>query len=83
MIKENKMWLGCSIHSGDREFRVSDDYPWNTSGFQIDDNGVKYIHIKDAGWFIKLITKESIKLVLYKNTCLQNIQNMLIMMLLR
>lgn len=27
LIKENKMWLGASIHSGDREFRVPDSYP--------------------------------------------------------
>ena len=27
LIKENKMWLGASIHSGDREFRVPEDYP--------------------------------------------------------
>ncbi len=27
LIKENKMWLGYSIHSGDREFRVPDTYP--------------------------------------------------------
>ena len=27
LIKDNKMWMGYSIHSGDREFRVPDDYP--------------------------------------------------------
>ena len=27
LIKENKMWLGPSITSGDREFQVPDDYP--------------------------------------------------------
>lgn len=26
-IKNNSMWLGESIHSGDREFRVPNDYP--------------------------------------------------------
>src|SRR3989338_8960391 len=29
LIKDNKMWLGASIHSGDREFRVPDNYPLN------------------------------------------------------
>src|SRR3989338_3040901 len=27
LIKEDKLWLGASIHSGDREFGVPDDYP--------------------------------------------------------
>ena len=26
LIKDNKLWLGASIHSGDREFGVPDDY---------------------------------------------------------
>ena len=32
LIKENKMWLGASIHSGDREFRVPDSYPLTAAG---------------------------------------------------
>ena len=27
LIKDNKMWIGASIHSGDRKFYVPDDYP--------------------------------------------------------
>lgn len=27
LIKDNKLWLGASIHSGDREFGVPEDYP--------------------------------------------------------
>ena len=31
LIKENKLWFGHSIHSGDREFRVPQDYPLNAA----------------------------------------------------
>ena len=27
LIKDNKLWMGATIHSGDREFRVPDHYP--------------------------------------------------------
>ena len=43
MIKENKMWLGVSITSGDRKFVVPDNYPLNAAGCGIDENGKKYI----------------------------------------
>ena len=53
-IKENKTWLGCTIHSGDREFQVPDNYPLNASGFRIDENGKKYIRVKGVRWFTNL-----------------------------
>lgn len=31
LIKPDKLWMGVSIHSGDREFRVPDDYPLNAA----------------------------------------------------
>jgi len=58
LIKENKIWLGYSIHSGDREFKVPDDYPLNASGYRVDDNGVKYIRVKGVRWFTNLDYKE-------------------------
>ena len=53
-IKDNKTWLGCTIHSGDREFQVPDNYPLNASGFRIDENGKKYIRVKGVRWFTNL-----------------------------
>lgn len=38
-LKDNKIWMGASIHSGDREFRVPDSYPLNASGCKVDSNG--------------------------------------------
>ena len=54
LMKDNKMWLGASIHSGDREFRVPDDYPLNASGTRIDEQGNKYIRVKGVRWFTNL-----------------------------
>ena len=54
LIKENKMWLGASIHSGDREFAVPDDYPLYAAGYRIDEKGKKYIRIKGVRWFTNL-----------------------------
>lgn len=54
LIKNNKLWMGYSIHSGDREFRVPDDYPLNASGYRIDEQGKKYIRVKGVRWFTNL-----------------------------
>ncbi len=67
LIKDDKIWLGQSIHSGDREFRVPDSYPITSSGFRIDNNGVKYIRVKGVRWWTNLDYKERHEdLVLYK-----------------
>ena len=52
--QDNKMWLGCSIHSGDREFRVPDDYPLEAAGYRVDLDGKKYIRVKGVRWFTNL-----------------------------
>jgi len=57
-IMENKVWLGVSIHSGDREFRVPDDYPLNAAGYRVDDDGRKYIRVKGVRWFTNLDYEE-------------------------
>ncbi len=54
LIRNNKIWLGCSIHSGDREFRVPDSYPLNAAGSRIDEFGNKYIRVKGVRWFTNL-----------------------------
>ena len=67
LIKENKVWMGASIHSGDREFRVPDYYPLNASGTRIDENGNKYIRVKGVRWWTNLDYKERHEdLILYK-----------------
>ena len=67
LIKNNEIWLGESIHSGDREFRVPDEYPVKTSSFRIGENGEKYIKVSGVRWFTNLDYKARHKdLILYK-----------------
>ena len=54
LLKENKLWLGASIHSGDREFGVPDSYPLNASSFRVDENGKKFIRVKGVRWFTNI-----------------------------
>lgn len=54
LIKNTKIWLGCSIHSGDREFRVPNSYPLTASGHRIDDYGNKYVRVKGVRWFTNI-----------------------------
>ena len=54
LIKENKMWMGVSIHSGDREFGVPNTYPLEAAGWRIDEEGNKYIRVKGVRWFTNL-----------------------------
>lgn len=48
------MWLGQSISSGDREFRVPDNYPLAAAGSRVDDAGQKFIRVKGVRWFTNL-----------------------------
>lgn len=58
LIKENRLWLGASIHSGDRKFYVPDDYPLNASGCGIDEDGRRYIRVKGVRWYTNLDLKQ-------------------------
>ena len=53
-IKENKMWLGPTISSGDREFQVPDSYPLDAAGWRVDEKGRKFLRIKGVRWFTNL-----------------------------
>jgi hypothetical protein len=67
LIKDNKLWMGVSIKSGDREFRVPDNYPLDAAGNRIDELGNKYIRIKGVRWFTNLDYKQRYEdLILYK-----------------
>ena len=68
LIQENKLWLGASIHSGDREFGVPEDYPLESTGHRIDSQGRRFIRVKGVRWFTNLDYNERHeKLILYKN----------------
>lgn len=68
LIMNNKIWLGASIHSGDRKFWVPNDYELNAAGCGIDETGRKYIRVKGVRWFTNLDYKERHEnLILYKH----------------
>ena len=54
LFRDNKLWYGASIHSGDRKFVVPDDYPFTSSSCGIDENGQRYIRVKGVRWFTNL-----------------------------
>ena len=54
LIKANNMWLGESIHSGDREFGIPDNYPITAAGWRIDDKGRKFVRVKGVRWFTNI-----------------------------
>ena len=67
LVMNNEVWMGISIHSGDREFRVPNSYPLKASGCRIDENGNKYIRVKGVRWFTNLDYNERHeKMILYK-----------------
>lgn len=57
-MKENKVWIGASIHSGDRKFYVPDDYPLNAAGCGIDEDGRRFIRVKGVRWYTNLDLKQ-------------------------
>ena len=57
LIRDNKVWIGASIHSGDRKFYVPDDYPLNAAGCGVDEDGHRFIRVKGVRWFTNLDVK--------------------------
>ena len=55
LLKENKIWMGHSITSGDREFGIPDDYPLKAASCRIDDKGKKFIRVKGVRWFTNIL----------------------------
>lgn len=54
LIKQELLWLGPTISSGDREFRVPESYPLNATGWRLDEQGQKFLRIKGIRWFTNL-----------------------------
>lgn len=68
IVRDNQLWYGASIHSGDRKFYVPNDYPLKASGCGVDNNGQKFIRVKGVRWYTNLDYKaRHEKLVLWKN----------------
>lgn len=68
LIRDNQLWYGASIHSGDRKFYVPDDYPLKAAGCGVDDDGRKFIRVNGVRWFTNLdYAERHEKLILWKN----------------
>lgn len=54
-FQDDKLWLGPTISSGDREFQVPDHYPLKAAGWRVDEaTGAKFIRVKGVRWFTNL-----------------------------
>jgi hypothetical protein len=51
LIKENKMWLGATIHSGDREFRIPTGSITRSPSKRIDEDGSTFLRVPGVRWF--------------------------------
>lgn len=58
LFRDNKVWYGESIRSGDRKFFVPDSYPLNAAGCGIDENGRRFIRVTGVRWFTNLETSK-------------------------
>ena len=68
LFQQNQIWLGASIHSGDRKFGVPENYPLNAAACGVDENGQRYIRVKGVRWFTNLdYPQRHEKLPLYKH----------------
>lgn len=67
LIQRDQVWLGPSIHSGDREFEIPSSYPLEAAGSRTDDEGRRYIRVKGVRWFTNLdFPQRHEELTLYK-----------------
>lgn len=67
LIKDNKLWYGASIKSGDREFGVPEHYPLTAATSRVDSNGNRYVRVKGVRWFTNLdYPQRHEELILYK-----------------
>ena len=56
LFRDDKVWYGESIRSGDRKFYVPESYPLNATGCGVDKNGRRFIQVKGVRWFTNLDT---------------------------
>jgi hypothetical protein len=54
LIKDNVIWLGPSITSGDREFMVPKEYLTHSPSLRIDEQGNKFIRVPGVHWFTNI-----------------------------
>ena len=58
LFRDNKVWYGESIRSGDRKFFVPESYPLNAANCGVDDKGRRFVRVKGVRWFTNLDTSK-------------------------
>ena len=67
LFRENKIWYGASIKSGDREFGVPENYPLTAATSRVAGDGRQYVRVKGVRWFTNLdYPQRHEDLILYK-----------------
>ena len=67
LIKDQKVWYGASIKSGDREFGVPENYPLTAATSRVDEKGNKFVRIKGVRWYTNLDYRQRYEdLILWK-----------------
>jgi len=54
LLKDNYLWIGATINSGDREFEVPKDLQTVSPSLRIDEHGRKYLRVDGVRWFTNL-----------------------------
>lgn len=54
LIKEDKMWLGATIHSGDVKFKIPSHYPITATRNEVDTAGNKFVRVTNIRWFTNI-----------------------------
>ena len=54
LIKENKVWYGPSISSGNLEFRVPESYQLTSARQRVDEQGNKFVYVNGIRWFTNI-----------------------------
>ena len=54
LIKEDKMWLGATIHSGDVKFKIPSHYPIMAARNEVDPAGNKFVRVTNIRWFTNI-----------------------------
>ena len=54
LFRDDQVWYGESIRSGDRKFYVPDDYPLNAAGCGVDEDGRRFIRVKGVRWLTNM-----------------------------
>lgn len=54
LIRDNRLWLGASIHSGDREFRIPPNSVTRSPSRRTDDDGNVFLRVPGIRWFANI-----------------------------